>query len=142
MSRKPPRHCVGCGVAHYSAVCPTPPPSKRYPRLWTIAQERDFRGSNEWKSTRAVKRAQQPFCENCEREGRRHVLAGGVDHILPIATHPDARLVMLNLQSLCDSCHQRKALGLLPDHPIVAVLLARRCIRHEDSDRCDHCRER
>jgi 5-methylcytosine-specific restriction endonuclease McrA len=37
--------------------------------------------------------------------GERHLHA---DHELPIAVRPDLRLVLTNLQTLCDRCHNRK----------------------------------
>jgi 5-methylcytosine-specific restriction endonuclease McrA len=47
-------------------------------------------------------------------ELRRAKLAGErhlhMDHILPIATHPDLRLELDNAQTLCDWCHRRKTL--------------------------------
>jgi 5-methylcytosine-specific restriction endonuclease McrA len=47
-------------------------------------------------------------------ELRRAKLAGErhlhMDHILPIATHPDLRLELDNAQTLCDWCHRRKTM--------------------------------
>ena len=37
--------------------------------------------------------------------GERHLHA---DHKIPIAVRPDLRLVLENLQTLCDGCHSRK----------------------------------
>ena len=39
--------------------------------------------------------------------GERHLHA---DHRVPIALQPDLRLVLENLQTLCDACHNRKTL--------------------------------
>jgi len=41
------------------------------------------------------------------RRGERHLHA---DHRIPIAVRPDLRLVLDNLQTLCDGCHSRKTL--------------------------------
>ena len=40
--------------------------------------------------------------------GERHLHA---DHRIPIAVRPDLRLVLDNLQTLCDRCHNRKTLA-------------------------------
>jgi 5-methylcytosine-specific restriction endonuclease McrA len=39
--------------------------------------------------------------------GERHL---HMDHVLPIATHPDLRHDLDNVQTLCDWCHRRKTL--------------------------------
>lgn len=55
---------------------------------------------------RAVKLRHNPLCEECLRHGR-ITLATLVDHIVPIKKG-GACLDMDNLQSMCDSCHNRK----------------------------------
>lgn len=43
-------------------------------------------------------------CRSCGRRGRLEV-----DHIRPVRTHPAGAFNLGNLQSLCASCHARKA---------------------------------
>lgn len=79
-----------------------------------------------WRKLRAMKLADTPLCEECERQGR---LTGAitVDHIIPKTLGgTDA---WENLQSLCDDCHKFKTSheskarpGLLPATvPVVVV---------------------
>ncbi len=57
-----------------------------------------------WQRVRAMKLAQDPLCEEHLRQGH-DVAVSMVHHIKPIETHPELRLVMENLQSLCTPCH-------------------------------------
>ena len=45
-----------------------------------------------------------PLCERCLKRGL-VVPLDIVHHIMPIDTHPELRLVMSNLESLCIECH-------------------------------------
>ncbi|MGL5563177.1 MAG: HNH endonuclease signature motif containing protein [Tannerellaceae bacterium] len=66
--------------------------------------------SPEWRKLRAIKIAQNPVCEACEKLDRT-TPAEEVHHIIPIeSTKSVARMTRLafdinNLQSLCKKCH-------------------------------------
>ena len=48
---------------------------------------------------------EEPECRICLAQG--HITASvEVDHILPIATHPELALVRENLRALCKKCHK------------------------------------
>jgi 5-methylcytosine-specific restriction protein A len=66
-----------------------------------------FYNSTEWKGFRAAYRAEHPWCQTCEREGR-ETLAQQVDHLIPVRQRPDLALDEGNVQSLCASCHSRR----------------------------------
>jgi 5-methylcytosine-specific restriction protein A len=66
-----------------------------------------FYNGTPWRKLRAVKLRMKPICEECYRQ-RRLTPATIVDHIQDIATRPDLRLDMENLQSICIFCHNRK----------------------------------
>lgn len=67
-----------------------------------------FYKSKEWKQLRyaALKKygARCMACGSTPAHGARIV----VDHIKPVRTHPQLRLVMSNLQVLCDGCNRGK----------------------------------
>ncbi len=65
-----------------------------------------FYDSPAWRKLRAFKMNLNPACELCLAKGKL-VRAYMVDHITPINQGGD-RLDQNNLQSLCNSCHQRK----------------------------------
>lgn len=66
-----------------------------------------FYTSTRWRSLRAMKLAQNPLCECCEKNG---LLTPGrvVDHIIPI-NQGGAPLLISNLQTMCDKCHNIKS---------------------------------
>lgn len=78
-----------------------------------IVQEYDTRRGNSgergydarWQKVRAIKLAQDPLCEQHIKRGQ-VVAATMVHHIQPVETHPELRLVMDNLMSLCNACHE------------------------------------
>jgi len=59
-----------------------------------------------WGKVRALHLGREPLCRMCRAEGR-VTPAQMVDHILPLR-QGGARLREDNLQSLCNSCHNRK----------------------------------
>jgi len=67
-----------------------------------------IRGSARWKAVRAEKRRRDPLCQMHEARGAT-VEASSVDHIKPLATHPELAFVMSNLMSLCEPCHAKKS---------------------------------
>lgn len=58
-----------------------------------------------WQKVRAMKASQDPLCQECLKIGTIRPL-DKVHHIRPVATHPELRLVMENLRSLCTPCHE------------------------------------
>ncbi|MFC6644442.1 HNH endonuclease [Granulicella cerasi] len=61
-----------------------------------------------WKWIRLVAlRRDKYLCQHCLRDGR-VTPALDVDHIVPIASAPQLRLTLSNLQSLCRPCHRAK----------------------------------
>jgi 5-methylcytosine-specific restriction protein A len=59
-----------------------------------------------WQRLRLVVLAEEPLCRFCYAEGRL-TPATDVDHIEPLRTRPDLRLLRSNLRSLCHPCHAR-----------------------------------
>ena len=73
----------------------------------------------DWQKLRKWKLNRNPLCELCLKEG----FVRGMDivhHILSIETHPHLRLDKSNLQSLCNTCHERvhkdKRFGRKPEY--------------------------
>ena len=66
-----------------------------------------FYQSTAWRKLRKVKLEQNPLCEECFKKGV-HTPAKVVDHIVPI-NRGGAALDIVNLQSLCDRCHNVKS---------------------------------
>lgn len=67
-----------------------------------------FYNSKGWRRMRDAKRSDNPFCEECEKQGR-ITPAGCVDHIIP--RKQGGSDGYNNLQSLCNSCHAQKSAG-------------------------------
>ena len=63
--------------------------------------------TSKWAKLRAVKLADRPFCEICERRGR-YVTAVAVDHFTPIRQGGPAFPELSGLLSLCERCHNEK----------------------------------
>lgn len=57
-----------------------------------------------WLKLRALKLATDPLCEHCHKRGELTV-AEHVHHVEEVRSRPDLALVMENLESLCESCH-------------------------------------
>lgn len=78
-------------------------------------QQRKNKESNKWyyrkswKTIRLNYLQQNPFCEECLKEGN-HVQAIEVDHVHPHQGNPELFYDQNNLQSLCKSCHSRKTI--------------------------------
>ena len=58
-----------------------------------------------WQKVRKIKIMRNPTCEQCDKQGVDKI-ATIVHHIMPIDTHPELRLSMDNLMSLCNECHE------------------------------------
>ena len=65
-----------------------------------------FYHSAEWKETRRLQLRRQPYCEACEKHGRKE-RGTEVDHIIPIKAGGE-RLMLRNLQTLCKPHHTAK----------------------------------
>lgn len=63
----------------------------------------------EWRKLRAWQLLEHPLCQcdNCKEGALRLTPAEVVDHILPIAEHPELRLEPTNLRSMSKQCHDR-----------------------------------
>jgi len=89
----------GCGNAQ---PCPDHPEDKEYDKRRGSASSRGY--DRRWQFIRKVKLANDPLCERCLEQGKTEA-AEMVHHIKPVETHPELRLVMSNLMSLSDNCH-------------------------------------
>ena len=58
-----------------------------------------------WDAVRKIKLSKNPLCEECLKEGR-VTRADLVHHIIPVDKDPSLILVMDNLMSVCNHCHQ------------------------------------
>lgn len=63
-----------------------------------------------WQKVREMKVSQDPLCEECLKTGQTIPL-DKVHHIKSIETHPELRLVMENLRSLCTTHHEESHRG-------------------------------
>jgi 5-methylcytosine-specific restriction protein A len=94
----------GCRMLTTTGRCLDHTPMK-FASEWT-RDSKKFLNSSAWLRARDQKLAETPWCEHCEREDPlRPTPATQVDHIKPRHSHPELKLVMANLQSLCDRHH-------------------------------------
>lgn len=109
MPRRLPKPCrhPGCPELTHERYCPphatqhqSDITSKRQvnPQL---AQEHRFYNSPTWRALRAQHLSREPLCRSCGAKGR------DVDHKVPI-NQGGKRTDPNNLQTLCQSCHNRK----------------------------------
>src|SRR3990170_6270711 len=76
---------------------------KKYEEERKTSIERGY--DADWQKTREFKANQDPLCEECLKQDR-VVPLDVVHHIKPIEMHLELRLVMDNLISLCNKCHE------------------------------------
>lgn len=76
---------------------------KRQDQYRGSASDRGY--DKQWSKVRAVKISIDPLCEVCKTEGK-VTAAEEVHHDKPVATHPELRLVVSNLWSLCRVHHR------------------------------------
>lgn len=111
MPRKPKRPCSypGCPKLVDGMYCEEHKKltDKQYNRYGRDEFTKNFYKTPEWLYVRKRQLEQQPFCEECLKEGKR-VKAKMVDHIKPIKQGGE-RFTPSNLQSLCWACHSRKS---------------------------------
>jgi 5-methylcytosine-specific restriction enzyme A len=99
----------GCKVLTTSRHCELHTRSTSYHTSPDARASKQFLNSTAWLRLRSLKLSITPWCEECEREGVTiSVPASQVDHVKPRATHPELKLMLTNLQSLCDACHGKK----------------------------------
>jgi 5-methylcytosine-specific restriction protein A len=79
---------------------------ERLPDHREQSQNRGY-DARSWRPLSKMVRMEEPLCRACLREGRVEA-ATCVDHIIPVTTAPELRLVRSNLQALCHACHTRK----------------------------------
>lgn len=60
-----------------------------------------------WQKLRKRKMKSDSLCEECLKI-KRYVNADLIHHIKPVELYPELELVWDNLQSLCNSCHEKK----------------------------------
>ena len=109
MPMKPNRPCTYPGCPLYAE----PNSSRCKEHKHKAAKEYDQKRGNSgergydatWQKVRNIKANQDPLCEICLKQGMVKPL-DVVHHIKPVETHPELRLVMSNLMSLCTACHE------------------------------------
>jgi 5-methylcytosine-specific restriction endonuclease McrA len=69
-------------------------------------EEHRFYNSKAWIALRDIKLCDDPYCEECLKQGV-HTAATHVHHKEEVKARPDLALDMDNLVSLCMSCHSR-----------------------------------
>ena len=84
---------------------------KEYKNNRTDKKEQSFYNSKQWINTRAMALARDHgLCQHCLKEGK-VTAADVVHHKIPIKVNWLLRLVLSNLISLCNSCHQKEHKG-------------------------------
>jgi 5-methylcytosine-specific restriction protein A len=63
---------------------------------------------SDWRRVREEHLYEHPVCEECLESGVVNDQQLEVDHVIPISTRPDLRLVSSNLRTLCHTHHQHK----------------------------------
>ena len=83
--------------------CPDHPEDKQYDRHRGSASSRGY--DRRWRLIAKIKLTNDGLCERCSTD-EQPVVAVIPHHIKPVDTHPELRLEMTNLQSLCYDCHE------------------------------------
>ena len=106
MPTRPKRPCnhPGCSVLVDKGYCDKH--KKKYDDSRKNTKETKFYNSSQWQRVRALKRKENPLCEQCEREGR-ITPAELVHHKKEVKEDWDSRFELENLESLCNACHER-----------------------------------
>ena len=112
MPYKPLKPCAypGCPNLTNERYCPQHKKltDAQYDARLRDREARAFYTSKEWKHLRQNFLIENPFCEECRKNGRL-TKATVVDHIIPIKQGGPA-LDENNLQALCASCHGSKSI--------------------------------
>lgn len=64
--------------------------------------------SARWKRISRKKKTMTPFCELCDPDGSKGIIAKIADHIIEIKDNPQLAFSISNIQSLCFDCHAIK----------------------------------
>lgn len=94
------RPCRNRGCPN-SYPCADHPDDKQYDKQRGSSSARGY--DRRWQLARRIKLSRDPLCERCLPKVTAAVI---VHHILPVDTHPELRLEMNNLQSMCFNCHE------------------------------------
>ena len=108
MAKKPPRPCryPGCRELTSEGYCPRHKPAKAGRRA--SAQWHGWYSLPIWTDQlRPAQLLREPFCRECVRRGVR-TWATVADHITPHRGDWALFIDPANLQSLCETCHNRK----------------------------------
>ena len=89
--------CPECQVYEKAAA-------KEYDQQRGSSRQRGY--DTQWEKVRDFKASHDPLCEECLKQGYPDRALDVVHHIKPIETHPELRLVMDNLMSLCTAHHE------------------------------------
>lgn len=100
---QPERYCEkhkGNTATNYNKYVRTNPQNKKYA---------DFYACGEWKRMRQYKLSINPLCEVCMRDNKK-TIATIVHHVHEIRTNLgwEKRLDINNLESICQSCHNKE----------------------------------
>lgn len=119
MPKSPGRPCPGKGprrgkcpnlISGSQRCCPECLPhdkhyKRHYERSRGTSAERGY--DRQWRKVRAIKLSLNPLCERCFKKDL-IVEATMVHHIKPISKYPELRLVLDNLESMCNPCHEEE----------------------------------
>jgi 5-methylcytosine-specific restriction enzyme A len=113
--RKPLKPCneVGCNNLTRNKYCKKheykqTEKNRFYDRFVRDKKASSFYKSKAWRMTREQALARDKgLCQRCLKN-KKITMADMVDHIIPIKVNWELRLVLSNLQSLCNACHRVK----------------------------------
>ncbi len=117
---KPARPCPGRGRRYHSCpnsvrgserYCPdcqtiVDKESAKYDKERDQTEERQFIHSPAWRALTELKASINPLCEECLKQDR-DTPRDLSHHIKPVKTHPELRLALENLMSVCNNCHEQ-----------------------------------
>ena len=93
---KQPIVCAGCGRLYRNRCERCNPKTNR-----------ENHSDSRWRKLSLTKRAANPLCEDCERDG--YVKAASeVHHDVPVSVDPSKKYEWANLVSLCSACHRKR----------------------------------
>jgi len=106
MPMLPPRNCSQWPCPHpavYRGRCEAHSKAANRQR-WS---DNDGAYNGAWRRLRILVKAEEPLCRECLKLGLVEATTE-IDHILPVRTHPELRLVRSNLAGLCSRHHSEK----------------------------------
>ncbi len=81
--------------------------NRTYDRHHRDPEAKRFYHSRAWLSLRLSQLRRFPYCQDCYEQRDIVTPAAHVHHLKPITSHPELRLSLENLRSLCSGCHTR-----------------------------------